>query len=138
MIEDRIWCMEESWAVRTRNGGSSGWCGSAFSKFPVQLDCCVSSGFTDFSSTFDNFMPLISVLCQIFQTVRGDTEKFYGNLQCVFEALFLASLGVFALRQLAVDQFLREAVIFHVNNMTGPTKLWLHQDGVDAGKRSPS
>ena len=31
-----LWA-EESWAVRTRNGGGSGWCGSAFSKFPSQL-----------------------------------------------------------------------------------------------------
>ena len=51
---------------------------------------------------------------------------------------FLASLGAFALRQFAIEQFLQEAVIFHVDNITGPTKLWLHQDGLDAGRRSLS
>ena len=70
-------CAEESWAVRTRNGGGSN---SAFSKFPEQLTSCVSSGFTDFRSTFDNFTPLVSVLRQIFQAIRGDTERFRGNL----------------------------------------------------------
>ena len=40
----------------------------------------------------------LSVLCQIFQAIRGNTEQFHGDLQCVFEALFLASLGALALR----------------------------------------
>ena len=131
-------CVWKSWAVRTRNCSSSGWYCTAFSKFPMQLSCCVSSGFTDFSSMFDNFTPLVSALCQMFQTIRGDTERFHGDLQCVFEPLFLDSLGALALRQFAIEQFLREAVIFHADNMTGPIKLWLHQDGVDAGKKSPS
>ena len=69
-----------------------------------------------------------------------DILDYYGDFMetfiYVFEALFLASMEVFALRQFAVVQFLREVVIFHADNMTGPTKLWLHQDGVDAGKRS--
>ena len=56
-------CAEESWAVRTRNGGGSSWCGCAFSKFPVQLSCLISTGLTDFHFTLDNFMPLVSVLC---------------------------------------------------------------------------
>ena len=83
-------------------------------------------------------MPLVSFLHQIFQAIRSDTERFHGELQCVFEALFLSSLGALPLRHFAVEQFLREAVIFHVDNITGPTKLLLHQDGVDAGKRSLS
>ena len=95
--------------------------------FPAQLSCYISSGFTDFRCTFDNFTPLVSVLRQIFQAIRGDTERFHGDLQSVFEAHFLASLGALALRQFAVEQFLQEAVIFHADNMTGPTKLWLHQ-----------
>ena len=128
---------EESWAVRTRNGSSSGWCGSVFSKLPAQLSCCVSFGFTDFRSTSDNFMPLVSVLRQIFQAIRSDTERFHGDLQCIFEALFLASLGALALRQFAIEQLLQEVVIFHVDNMTGPMKLWLHQDGVDAWEEKP-
>ena len=66
--------------------------------FHAQLSCCVSSGFTDFRSTFDNFMPLVSVLCLVFQAIRGDTERFYEDLQCVFEAPFLDSLGALALR----------------------------------------
>ena len=126
-------CAEESWVVRTRNGG-----GSAFSKFPVQLSCCISSDFTDFRSTFDNFTPLVSVLCQIFWTIRGNSERFHGKLQCVFEAIFLAFLGALALRQFRVEQFLQEVVIFHADNMNSPMKLWLYQDGVDAGKRSLS
>ena len=73
----------EPWAVKTRNGGGSGLCGSVFSKFPVQLSCCVSSGFTDFRSTFENFMSLVSVLRQIFQAIRDDTKIFPGDLQCV-------------------------------------------------------
>ena len=106
--------------------------------FPVQLSCWVSSGFTYFRPTFDNFTPLVSVLRQIFLAIRGDTKRFQGDLQCVFEALFLASLGALVLKQFAVKQFLCEAVIFHADNLTGPTKLWLHQDGEDAGKRSPN
>ena len=61
-----LWA-EESWAGRTKNGVGSGWCGSAFSKFPAQLSYCVFYRFTDFRSTFDNFTPLVSVLRQIFQ-----------------------------------------------------------------------
>ena len=34
----------------------------------------------------------------------SDTERFHGDLQCVFEALFLAFLGAFVLRQFAVEQ----------------------------------
>ena len=56
----------------------------------------------------------------------------------VFEALFLASLGVLALWQFAIEPFLQEAVTFPANNITSPLKLWLHQNGEDAGKRSPS
>ncbi len=52
--------------------------------------------------------------------------------------LFLASLRALALRQFAVEQFLQETVVFHAHNMTGPTKLRLHKDGVDARKRTLS
>ena len=54
-----------------------------------------------FRSTFDNFTPLVSVLRQIFQAIRG--EIFHGDLQCVLESLFLASFGAFALRQFAIE-----------------------------------
>ena len=60
----------------TKNKSGSGWYSSAFSKFPVQLNCCVSSGFTDFCFPFDNFMLLVSVLRQIFQAIRCDTKRF--------------------------------------------------------------
>ena len=93
---------------------------------------------SDFRSTFDNFTLLLSVLRQIFLAIRGNTERFHGDLQCVFEVLFLASLGPLTLRQFVVQQFLREEAIFHVDNMTGPTKLYLLQDGIDTGKRSQS
>ena len=99
--------------MRTRNGGGSGWCGSVFSKFHAQLSCCVSSGFTDFRSTFENFTPLVFILGQIFQAIRGDTKGFHGDLLWVFVELFLIYLGALALRQFVVDQFIREAVIFH-------------------------
>ena len=138
MANETNLCTEQSWAVTTRNGGGSGWCGNTFSKFPVQLSCCIPSFFTDVCSTLDNFTPLVSALCQIFQAIRGDTERFHGDLQCVFEVHFLAPLGALALRQFVVEQFLREVLIFHVDNMTGPTKLRLLQDRVDAWKRSPS
>ena len=106
------------------NGDGSGWCGSTFSKFLTLLSCCISSGFIDFCSTFDNFTPLASVLHQTFQAIRADTERFHGDLLCV--------LGVLALRQFTIEQFLWKAVIFHADNMTCPRKLWLSQDGVDA------
>ena len=106
-----------------------------FSKITALFSCCVSPGFIDFRFTFDNFTPLVSVLRQIFQEIWGDTERFHGDLQCIFEMLFLASMGALALRQFAVEQFLREAVIFHADNLTDPTKLWLHQN---AGKRNPT
>ena len=106
MANETNLCAEESWVERTRNGGGSGWCGSAFSKFLVQISCCVSSDFTDFCSTFDNFKPLVSVLQQIFLAIRSDTERLLGDLQCIFEACFLAFLGVLALRQFAIEHFL--------------------------------
>ena len=111
MANETNLCAEEYWAVRTRNGSNSGWCGSAFSKFHSQLIYSFFSGFTDFRSSFYNFMPLVSVLRQIFQTIRDDTERFHGDLQCVFDPLFLASLGTLALRQFAVEQFLQEVGI---------------------------
>ena len=92
---------------------------------------------SDFRFTFNNFTTLISVLCQIFQAIRNDTKKFHEDLQCVFEALFLASFGALALRQFAVAQFHREVVIFHADR-TDPTKLCLYQVGVDTGKTSQS
>ena len=73
----------------------------------------VSSDFIDFHSMFDN-------------------ERFHGNLQCVFEMLFLASKTA---HRRAVFW---KVMILHVDNMISPTKLWLHQDGVDTGKRSLS
>ena len=78
----------------------------------------------------------VSVLRQIFRAIRGDTERFHGDLQCVFEALSLASLGALALREFVAEKFLREVLIFHVDR-TWRTKLWLNQDGVDAWKRKP-
>ena len=98
MANETNLCTEESWAVRTRNG-----CGSVFSKFLEQLLSCISSGFTDFHSLFDNFTPLLSVLHQIFQAIRGDNERFHGDFQCVFEVLFLAFLGALALRQFVIE-----------------------------------
>ena len=73
---------------------------------------------------FDNLTALVSVLCQTFQAIRGDSERFHGDLPCVIQALFPASLGELALSEFAEEQFLREAVIFHADNMTGPTNLW--------------
>ena len=51
--------------MRTRNGGASGWYGTAFSKFPAQLSCCVSSGFIDFCFMFDHFMSFIYLVPDI-------------------------------------------------------------------------
>ena len=130
MTNETNLCAEESWAVRTRNSGGSGWCCSAFSKFTSQLGWCVSSGFTEFHSMFDNFTLLVSVLWQIFQAIRGDTKDF---METIIEALLLASLGTLILRQ-----FLQGAVIFHSDNMTGPKKQLLYQDDIDAGKKSLS
>ena len=79
-----------------------------FLSFLEQLSCCVSSGFTDFRTTFDNFTSLVSVRCQIFQPIRSNTERFHWDLLCIFEALFLVSLETLALRQFAVGQFFRE------------------------------
>ena len=42
MANETNLCAEESWAVRTKNSGSSSWCGSAFSQFPVHLSCWLS------------------------------------------------------------------------------------------------
>ena len=137
MANETNLCVEESWAVRTRNGGGSYRCDSTFSKFPSQLSCCISSGFKDFRSTFNNFTPLVFVLCQIFKAISGDTEGFHRDLQYIFEALFLTSLGALAPKQFSVEQFFRVVVIFQAD-MTGLVKLWLHQDGVDAEKRSSS
>ena len=47
-------------------------------------------------------------------------------------------MGALSLRQFAGEQFLREVVIFHADNLSGPPKLWLHQDGVAAEIRSLS
>ena len=79
-------CAEESWAVRTRNGDGSGWCGSAFSKFLAQLSCCIPSCFTDFHSMFENFTPLVFVLCQIFQAIRGDRKIWQRPSVCLWSA----------------------------------------------------
>ena len=100
----RRWLMKPICVRKSSNG--NGWCGSVLSKFPVQLSCCGFSGFTDFRSTFDNFMPLVSVLHQIFQAIRSDIEIFHVALLCVFEVRFLASLRAFSLRQFGVEQFL--------------------------------
>ena len=88
MVNETNLCVEESWAMRTRNGGGSGWCGTAISKFPVQLGYCVSSGFTNLRSMFDNFVLLVSVLHQIFQAIRGDTKRFCEDLPCLWSAFF--------------------------------------------------
>ena len=61
---------------------------------------------------------------KVGDTQQGDTE-----------ALFLTSLGVLAQRQFAVEQILRDAVIFYSDIMTDPTKQLLHQDGTDTEKR---
>ena len=126
-------CVKESWTVRTRNGGASDWYGSAFSKFPAQLSCCITLQTFALNLTTSHHF---SVLHQIFQAMEA--ISFHGDLQCVFEVLFLASFGALALRQFTVEQSLQAAVIFHADHMTGPTKLWLHQDGIDAWKRSSS
>ena len=86
-------CIEESWPATTRNGGGSGWCGSAFSKFPTQLSYCVSSGFTDFCSMFDNFTPFVSVLHQIFQAMRGQYWKISWRLSMCLWSTFSGLLG---------------------------------------------
>ena len=54
--------------------------------------CSSVAAFFLASQTFDNFTPLVSVLCQIFQAIRG-----------VFEVLYLASLGALAQKQFAVE-----------------------------------
>ena len=55
--------------------------------------------------------------------IRDDIERFHGDLKCVFVALFLTSMGALAQRQFTVEQFFREAVIIHADNVTGSTKL---------------
>ena len=77
MANETILCAEESWVVRTKNDGGSGWCSSAFSKFPMLLSYCNSSGFPEFRSTFDNFTPFVSVLRQIFPVIRVDTKRIH-------------------------------------------------------------
>ena len=92
MVNETNLRAEESWAVRTRKG--SGWCGSAFSKFPAQLSCCFSSSFKLLLHIWQFH---ITCLRQMFLAIRVNSERFHGDLQCVFEALFLASLGALPL-----------------------------------------
>ena len=106
-------CPKESWAVRSRNGRGSDWC--AFSKFPAQLSCGVPSCFRDFRSTFENFTPLVSVLCRIFEAVRGDIERFHGDLRCVFDALFLASTCSETVRRRAIFSYTRALTHTHTH-----------------------
>ena len=40
----------------------------------------------------------LSMSCASWITIRGDTERSHGDLQCVFESIFLVCLGVLALR----------------------------------------
>ena len=129
MANETNLCVEESMAVRTRNGSGSGWCGSAFSKllhffwfhWLLTTSCHLSLFCVRYSR-------------QLGAILKDFIETFSVFLKC----FFLASLGALALRQFAIEQFLWKAVIFHADNMTGLTKLWLHQDGIAARKRSPS
>ena len=87
--------------------------------------CCSVTVFLLVSQTFT---PLVSVLRQIFKAIRSDTKRFHGDLLYVFEALFLASFEHLPWDSSPYSSFFLEAVIFYADNMTGPTKLWLHQD----------
>ena len=70
-----------------------------------------------------------SLFCNRYSRQLGAMPKY------LMESFSVSLKSVFfylALKALAVEQFLRESVTFHADNITGPTKLWLHQDRVDA------
>ena len=74
MANETNLCAQESWAERTRNGGSCGGCDNAFSKFPAQLSYCVSSGFTDFCSNLTT-SHYLSLSCARFSSQLGAIPK---------------------------------------------------------------
>ena len=88
MANETNLCTEESWTVRTRNGGGSGWCGSAFSKFPAQLSCCMFSISQTFAPRLTTSRHM-SLFCatyfrQLVTIPKDFMETFSVSLKCLF------------------------------------------------------
>ena len=86
----------QSWAVGARDGGGRRWCGSAFSDLSALLSCCGPVRFAGFGSTLDASTPFVSVFSHLLPVDVLDPKGLEGDLQGVFEALLLSSLGAFA------------------------------------------
>ena len=104
--------------------------------------CSSVVGFLLISQTFTprlTYSLYLSLSCTRYSRQFGATPKdSRETLSVSLKHFFLASLRALTMRQLAVELFLREAVIFNAEIMTDRTKLRLHQDDIDAEKRSPS
>ena len=87
---------EQSWAVGARDDGDRCWCGGAFPDLPALLSCCDPVHFAGFGATLDGSTPLVSVLNLLLPVGVFDPKGLEGDLQGVFEALLLSSLGAFA------------------------------------------
>ena len=77
---------EQSWAEGARDDGDRRWCGS----------CCGPVRFAGFGATLDDSTTLVSVLSHLLPVGVLDPKGLEGDLQGVFEALLLSSLGAFA------------------------------------------
>ena len=83
---------EKSWTVKTRNGGCSGWCGSAFLCFP----CSSVTAFLLVSQTFALRLTTsrhLSLSCarysrQLGTIPKGFMETFSVSLNCLFWRLW--------------------------------------------------
>ena len=89
--------------------------------------CCTAAAIHLVSQAFAPRVTISRHLCLSWSSADipgywGDTEKFHGDHQCVFKALFPVSIGTVALRQFAVKHFLSAVKHFHAD-MSNPTKL---------------
>ena len=96
---------EQSWAVGARDDGDSGWCGGAFPDLSALLSCCGHVRFAGFGATLDGSMPLVSILSHLLPVSVLNPKGLEGDLQGVFEALLLSSLGSICLLKVPRTKF---------------------------------
>ena len=88
MANEANLCTEESWAVRTRNDGGSGWCGSAFLSFlhsSVATFLLASQTFTPCLTTSRH----LSLSCTKYSRLLGWYQKISWRLSvCLWNTFF--------------------------------------------------
>ena len=118
------------WAGMCRLDG--GVCSSGFSDFTLALSFGYSLLLVRLGALMDKAAPGGTILSKRLPALSVDVETLQGGLDAVLKAFLWTTLTALSRGEFSVEELFGQALIWHPDDMAGPSKERFLEDGMDA------